>query len=51
MEQANLLEMEKELMYYRKKVVLLEDIIKKSNDQKMRMAKLISKLIGEGNSC
>ena len=51
MEQANLSDTEKELMYYRKKVVLLEDIVKKSNVQKIRMAKLISKLIGEDHSC
>lgn len=47
MEQKNQRQVEEELMFYRKKVSLLEEIISHSNDQKARMMKLISKLISK----
>lgn len=38
-------QVEEELMFYRKKVSLLEEIISQSNGQKAKMAQLISELI------
>ena len=45
MNQSNPSQIEEELIYYRKKVALLEEIIRRSNNQKARLAQVISKLI------
>jgi hypothetical protein len=47
MEQNELQQVEDELIFFRKKVFLLEEIIKRSNDQKIKMAKLISELLSK----
>lgn len=40
-------QVEEELIFYRKKVSLLEEIISQSNGQKVKMAQLISELISK----
>ena len=45
MQQNELQQIKEELIFYRKKVFLLEEIIKTSNGQKIKMAKLISELL------
>ena len=49
MEQEDLSQIEKQLTLYRKKIILLEEIIKKSTEQKAKMAKLLGKLISRDN--
>lgn len=38
-------ETEERLIYYRKKIELLEEIIKQNNEQKQKMAKMICQLL------
>ena len=49
MEESNLEELKEKLAYYKNKVTLLEEIIQKSSRQKIKMAKVISKLLGKLN--
>ena len=47
MNHNQLLLMEEELKYYRKKIAVLEEILNESHQQKVKMAQIISKLIGK----
>ena len=49
MEESNLEELKEKLAYYKNKVTLLEEIIQKSTRQKIKMAEIISKLLGQSN--
>lgn len=49
MEENNLEELKEKLAYYINKVELLEEIIQKSSEQKIKMAKVISKLLEKLN--
>ena len=49
MEESNLEELKEKLVYYKSKIAYLEEIIQKSSQQKIKMAKLISKLLGRSN--
>ena len=49
MEESNLEELKEKLVYYKNKIAYLEEIIQKSSQQKIKMAKLISKLLGRSN--
>lgn len=49
MEENNLEELKEKLAYYKNKVELLEEIIQKSSEQKIKMAKVISKLLEKLN--
>ena len=49
MEEINLEDLKEKLAYYKKKVRLLEAIIQKTSEQKIKMAKVISKLLRKLN--
>jgi hypothetical protein len=49
MEENNLKELREKLAYYKNKVAHLEEIIQKSTRQKIKMAEIISKLLGRSN--
>ena len=49
MKESNLEELKEKLAYYKNKIAYLEEIIQKSSQQKIKMAKVISKLLGRSN--